>query len=140
MQALAALAFISLFFWLALLLDRKRAWPSDHLLTGPGGPADIPLEPAHADHSCEMAAIVPARDEAAMLPETLPALLAQDLPDFRVVLVDDRSSDGTAAVAREIARREGQPERLSVVEAAPAPPGWTGKVHALEEGLAALRR
>jgi hopene-associated glycosyltransferase HpnB len=137
---LAVLAFIPFLFWIALLADRRRSWPSDQLLTGSGGPPGGPAELARNDGECAVAAIVPARDEAALLPETLPALLAQDHRGFRVVLVDDRSSDGTAALAREIAIREGRAERLTVVEAGAAPAGWTGKLHALEEGLAALRR
>jgi len=136
---LATIAFIAFASWLALLLDRRRAWPGDHLLTGAspssGGPA---VESQQLDS--EVAAIVPARDEAALLPQTLPALLAQDHPRFRVFLVDDRSTDGTADVARDLAARAGRADRLTVVEARPAPAGWTGKLHALEEGLAALRR
>ena len=51
-----------------------------------------------------MVAVVPARDEAAILPVTLPGLLAQDYPgEFSVVLVDDASTDGTAATAAELA-------------------------------------
>ena len=53
-----------------------------------------------------MVAVVPARDEAAILPETLPTLLAQDYPGpFSVVLVDDASTDGTAAVAAAVSAR-----------------------------------
>jgi len=51
-------------------------------------------------------AVVPARDEAAILPETLPTLLAQEYPGaFSVVLVDDASTDGTAAVAAAVSTR-----------------------------------
>jgi hopene-associated glycosyltransferase HpnB len=76
-----------------------------------------------------VAVLVPARNEAAALPATLPALLGQDYPGaWRVVLVDDRSSDGTAAAAR--AAGDG---RLEVVEGAPLPDGWVGKIWALEQ-------
>lgn len=74
-------------------------------------------------------AIVPARNEAAVLPKTLRALLDQDYPGpFRVVVVDDRSEDGTARVARELA--------AELVEGRPLPEGWVGKVWALEQGRA----
>jgi hopene-associated glycosyltransferase HpnB len=85
-------------------------------------------------------AVVPARHEAAMLPVTLPALLGQDYPgDFRVILVDDRSGDGTGDIAAELgdkaARDGGAP--LSVVGGRPRPDGWAGKVWAMSQGVAA---
>jgi hopene-associated glycosyltransferase HpnB len=83
---------------------------------------------------------VPARNEADSLPATLPGLLAQDYPgEFRVFLVDDRSDDGTAAIAAELgekaARDGGAP--LTVVAGQPRPDGWAGKVWAMAQGLAA---
>ena len=85
-------------------------------------------------------AVVPARNEADSLLGTLPALLAQEYPgEFRVLLVDDRSDDGTAAVAAELgekaARDGGAP--LTVVSGQPRPDGWAGKVWAMAQGLAA---
>ena len=76
-------------------------------------------------------AIVPARDEVGLLPETLPSLLGQDYP-LRVIVVDDRSTDGTAAVARSLG--------AEVVVGAPLPEGWVGKVWALEQGARAAGR
>lgn len=78
-------------------------------------------------------AVVPARNEAAMLATTLPTLLAQDYPgEFRVVLVDDASTDDTADVARSLAT-----PALSVVPGDGPPPGWAGKVAAMAAGVAA---
>ena len=87
-----------------------------------------------------VAAVVPARNEAESLPETLPSLLAQDYPgDFRVFVVDDNSDDGTGAIAAELgekaARDGGVP--LTVVKGQPRPDGWAGKVWAMAQGLAA---
>ena len=84
--------------------------------------------------------MVPARNEAESLPETLPALLAQDYPgEFRVFLVDDNSDDGTGEIAVEIgekaAREGGAP--LTVVRGRPRPEGWAGKVWAMAQGFAA---
>jgi hopene-associated glycosyltransferase HpnB len=79
--------------------------------------------------------VVPARDEAAVLPETLPILLAQDYPgELTVWLVDDGSSDGTADLARTLADGPGS---LTVLAAPPPPPGWTGKLNAVQRGVAA---
>jgi hopene-associated glycosyltransferase HpnB len=74
---------------------------------------------------------VPARNEAGALPRTLPALLAQAYPGpWRLVVVDDRSGDGTAAVALRAGAGD---RRLSVVRGEPLPDGWAGKVWALEQ-------
>ncbi len=124
---IAVLAWIVCAAWAIVLLDRRRSWPVEQFLRRPHGP---PAEPVP-----EVVAIVPARDEADVLPETLPALLAQDHPRFRVVLVDDRSGDGTGAAARALAAGAGRTDRLTVVEGSPPPPGWTGKVNALRVGL-----
>jgi hopene-associated glycosyltransferase HpnB len=70
--------------------------------------------------------LVPARNEAEVLPSTLPALLAQDYPGaWHLVLVDDRSTDGTAAAARACGARH--------VPGTELPQGWAGKVWALEQ-------
>ena len=107
------------------------------MLLHPARPWDLrPTDEEHGPASepgawPTVAVLVPARNEAATLPHTLPALLAQDYPgDWSVVLVDDRSHDGTAAVARGLAA--GDP-RLRAVEGAPLPEGWVGKVWALEQ-------
>jgi hopene-associated glycosyltransferase HpnB len=80
--------------------------------------------------------VVPARDEAESIEECLLSLLEQDYPGpYGVVLVDDRSSDGTGAIARGI----GSPH-LHVIEGSDPPPGWSGKLWALAQGVAEVRR
>ena len=99
----------------------------------------------------DVVAVVPARNEAALLPATLPALLGQDYPGpLSVILVDDGSTDGTAEVAARLGR--GSSRTLHVVAGtptpeppeAPEPPGapaaagrWAGKVWAMAQGLRA---
>ena len=81
-----------------------------------------------------MTVIVPARNEARVLPSTLPALLRQDYPGcLRIVVVDDSSSDGTADVARGLGARSDARD-VNVVTAPPLPHGWVGKVWAMHTG------
>ena len=78
-------------------------------------------------------AVVPARDEAEVIAESIASLAAQDYPgDFRIILVDDSSSDGTAEIARTVGS-----ERLQVVTGAQLAAGWTGKLWAVSQGIAA---
>jgi hopene-associated glycosyltransferase HpnB len=112
-----------------------------YLLAGHGGywRTGQRLPPAAADPAVwpSVAAVVPARNEAEVLPDTLPTLLGQDYPGvFSVVLVDDDSSDATAPVARSLAQDMG-PERLRLVAGRPTPAGWAGKVWAMQQGVRA---
>ncbi|MDE2030525.1 MAG: glycosyltransferase [Alphaproteobacteria bacterium] len=84
-----------------------------------------------------VAIIVPARDEARALPASLPSLLAQDYPgEWRVALADDHSADGTSEVARAIAEDLQEEKRLHIVAAPDLPEGWSGKVAAMQAGVA----
>jgi hopene-associated glycosyltransferase HpnB len=81
-------------------------------------------------------AVIPARDEAGMLPETLPSLLGQEYSgELAVVLVDDGSSDGTAGVAEALGQSGGVV--LKVIRGLPLPEGWAGKVWAMAQGVMA---
>jgi hopene-associated glycosyltransferase HpnB len=82
--------------------------------------------------------VIPARDEAAGIGRCLESLFGQDYRGpFHVVVVDDNSSDGTAAVVRRTALDCRVKDRLTIVPGAPLPPGWTGKLWALRQGIAA---
>lgn len=84
--------------------------------------------------------IIPARNEARSIQECVGSILASDHPKFDVVLVDDRSTDGTAELARATAAEvSGGEERLTVVSGAPLPPGWFGKPWACVQGFNAAR-
>ena len=121
--------------WAYLLAGHGGFW-----LTGcrlPGGHAPEPAAGAWPT----VVAVVPARDEAAILPRTLPSLLGQRYPGtLAAVLVDDGSSDGTAAVAGSLAAAGasgGRAVSLHVVTGSPPPAGWAGKVWAMAQGVAA---
>jgi hopene-associated glycosyltransferase HpnB len=127
MLLLALLGALSLLAWLALALHPARPWR-----LAPFGEDERAVEPSRWP---EVAVLVPARNEAESLPVTLPALLTQDYPGrLRIVLVDDRSIDGTARVARAIAATDPHRE-VVVVEGAPLPDGWLGKMWALDQAL-----
>lgn len=119
---LAAAATLAI--WLYLLLWRGGFWREFRR------PAAQPA--ASRTQAPRIVAVVPARDEAACVGRAIASLAAQRLPGyFHIVLVDDHSSDGTAAIAEAAATRD----RLTVVPAAPLPAGWTGKLWAVAEGI-----
>jgi hopene-associated glycosyltransferase HpnB len=123
------IAALSLAAWVYLVFAHGRFWLCDQRMEG--------REPAPA-HWPAIVAVVPARDEADVLPEALRSLLAQDYPgELRVVLVDDESSDGTGEVARGVARAHANGHRLAVVATPPRPPGWVGKMWAVASGVRA---
>jgi len=119
------LAALALAVWLYLLLFRGFFWV-----------ARVPAPVAPPARWPSVVAVVPARNEAAVVGAAVSSLLVQDYPGrFSVVLVDDHSDDGTAEIARTAAASLGQSERLSVLGAQPLPAGWSGKLWALGAGV-----
>ena len=117
--------FLPLAIWLYLLLGRDWFWQLNERDT-----RGEPLQPAQWP---AVVAVVPARNEADVIQHSLASLLAQDYGgQLRVILVDDQSDDGTGDLARAL-----NSEKLTVLEGAPRPPGWTGKLWALKQGVAA---
>jgi hopene-associated glycosyltransferase HpnB len=126
LETLVAVGGASLLAWLAVLALPARPWDLRPICED----EPPPPEPGSWPPVC---VLVPARNEATLLPLTLPALGAQKYPgEWHVVVVDDRSTDRTAAVARALAT-----SRISVVDGAALPEGWAGKVWALEQALRA---
>jgi hopene-associated glycosyltransferase HpnB len=120
-------ASLALAVWIYLILFRGGFW-----LLRERDDADAPEAPSTWP---SVTAIVPARDEADVLPKSLGSLLAQDYPGtFSLVVVDDQSSDGTAAVARAIAKDA--KIKVSVLTGQPLAAGWAGKVWAMRQGIA----
>ncbi|GAA5205692.1 glycosyltransferase [Streptomyces thinghirensis] len=122
---MTAVSALSLAAWLWLLLARGFFWRTDVRLPAREEPDVWP----------SVCVVVPARDEAAVLPASLPSLLAQDYPGrAEVFLIDDGSTDGTGELACELARRhEGLP--LTVASPGEPPAGWTGKLWAVRHGV-----
>lgn len=122
------LALAACLAWAVLLLGRGFFW----LARDDDSDAEGLPEPARWPSVC---AIVPARNEAETIAATVRGLTAQDYPGpFRIVVVDDRSSDGTG----DLARAAGD-ERLLVVTGTGKVPGWSGKLYALQQGLEAVK-
>ena len=80
--------------------------------------------------------VIPARNEERAVATALRSRLADDYPALDVVFVDDRSTDGTAAIAGSLAAED---PRLKVVSIEALPEGWLGKVHALHRGTRVAR-
>jgi len=114
-------ASVAALIWLALLLLPFRPWSTRERLEAspPERPEDL----------SDITVLIPARNESAVIRETLEGVRRQG-SGISVVLVDDRSDDGTAGIVR----RSGL-ARLRLVEGAERPGGWTGKLWAQEQGL-----
>ncbi|MCW3478608.1 glycosyltransferase [Neisseriaceae bacterium JH1-16] len=127
---LFALSLLTLLIWCVLLFGRGGFWR-----VRKPAPSPLPTQwPA-------IVAIIPARDEAAVIGRAVSSILGQDYAGpLRLIVVDDHSSDGTAEVARAAASALGKADALMVVAARELPPGWSGKVWAQSEGLAAADR
>ncbi|HEY6310317.1 MAG TPA: glycosyltransferase [Streptosporangiaceae bacterium] len=149
MLALSIACTVAAVVWAYLAVGHGGYWRTSQRLPPPAssmhGGLPPPVPPGPSPHTGEPArwpgvvAVIPARNEAAMLPAVLPTLLGQDYPGaLTVILVDDCSSDGTAQIAEKLGSEPGRPGRsLRVVAGAPPPPGWAGKVWAMAQGLAA---
>jgi len=116
--------------WFYLLAFRGAFWRIEHN-NDPAAPA-----PARS-----VVAVIPARDEAEVIGGAVASLLAQDYAGrLDVVIVNDHSTDSTAQVARDAATAAGAANRVTVIEAAPVPAGWTGKLWAVRQGTALAAR
>jgi hopene-associated glycosyltransferase HpnB len=125
------IALLSLLVWIYLCLAHGRFWQS-----GPELPAATPPQFPDID------IVVPARDEAYTIGAVIRSLLAQDYGGgFRVILVDDNSTDGTAALAISAASAApvGTRARLEVISLQSKPAGWSGKLWALSQGVVAAQ-
>jgi hopene-associated glycosyltransferase HpnB len=126
---------LSLAIWLFLLLFWGNFWKADQRLDKTDPPNDA------LDRWPSVWVVIPARNEAEVLPVSLRSHLTQTYPGHHhILLVDDQSTDGTRDVAQQIAAELNQSHRLTVLEGKPLPPGWTGKLWAMEQGYRWLRK
>src|SRR3954454_4636731 len=127
MSLTLAISALTLAIWVYLVAFRGGFWRAAER-----DDADAPPAPAQWP---DVVAVVPARDEADVIAQSLGSLLAQDYPGrFRIVLVDDQSQDGTANGARTTSAHA--PDRITILSGEPRAFRWSANVWAMRQGVA----
>ncbi len=112
--------------WCCLLVVRGGFWQVQRL------GADI----SSPEKSGLIAVIIPARNEASLIGEAVNSLLQQSCVDsIRIIVIDDNSTDGTAGAARQAITSQSPADALTVITGQPLPPGWSGKLWAVHQGV-----
>ncbi len=138
-EMLIAAGVLSLLIWAYLVLARGGFWrihPAPRLvLPGNDSGGNAPGNDGQAN-PVRIAVVIPARNEADVVGLAIRSLLQQSgRTAFHVFLVDDASTDGTAQAAHAAALAVGQAQNLTVVSGSPLPPGWSGKLWAMQQGI-----
>jgi hopene-associated glycosyltransferase HpnB len=140
---LTVMGAISLGIWIYMLVARGGFWLArerddrDGLDQPMPGLADNGSAAQFPDGWPSVTVVIPARNEAESIAQTVDCLLRQDYPgQLNVVVVDDQSDDGTAGLARTAAATIRAADRLHVMTGTPFPAGWTGKLWAVRQGIA----
>ncbi|HLK33163.1 MAG TPA: glycosyltransferase [Terriglobales bacterium] len=131
MPVLTIAAVVPALIWAYLLLGRGGFWRV--------GRAMPPTRPAGAQLSSRVAVVIPARDEASVIGESVASLLQTADVVLHVFVVDDHSSDGTAQIARQAAAKLGKLDSVTVLQGASLPAGWSGKLWAVSQGVQTAR-
>lgn len=118
-MAILILAALALACWIGVLLAPWAAWLCREHLEADAAPSA---------YRNDFTVLIPARNEAHVIGETLRAL-AIAAPGAPIIVIDDQSSDDTAAIALAIV------PNLTLVNGSTPPAGWTGKLWALQQGL-----
>jgi hopene-associated glycosyltransferase HpnB len=124
-----ALAAISFLIWIVLAFFWGGFWQLSAFDDDTSAPAAISSWP-------RVVAIVPARNEADTIARTVESLAQQHYPgEFHIIVVDDHSVDGTAALAIGAAEKTKVSDRVTILPAARLQSGWTGKIWAMQQGV-----
>ncbi|MBE7384213.1 MAG: glycosyltransferase [Leptolyngbya sp. SIO1E4] len=127
------LTVLSLLIWVGMLAFWGQFWRADQQLNTQDNQAPAPWP--------TVAAVIPARNEADLIGVAVRSHLSQTYPGgLSVVLVDDQSTDGTAAIATQVATELGKATNLTVLPGQSLPTGWTGKLWAMEQGFRYLQQ
>lgn len=123
------LSLLSLLIWIALVFFRGAFWLLRQFDDDRHAPNDLQTWP-------RVLAIVPARNEAATIGRTVESLVRQDYRgDFQIIVVNDLSTDETERLAHLAAEIAGAANRVSIISSTTPPPGWTGKLWAMQQGV-----
>ena len=79
-----------------------------------------------------LSVIIAARNEAGTIENALKSVLAQNYPNLEIILVNDRSNDGTDKILQKLAEKD---PRVLIHHVEELPPGWLGKVNAMQQGF-----
>jgi len=117
---------LSTLSWVGFALLPWRPWSNQEVLDAmEGANGDIALD--------EITVLIPARNEAEVIQHTLQSVIEQG-PGLKIVLIDDNSEDATVEKSRQMRISD-----LRIIRSAPLPPGWSGKLWALEQGRLYVR-
>ena len=125
----ASVATLTAVIWSYLALARGSFWRMKNAQPDAGDEAGL---------SGGVVAVIPARNEAALIGPVVTSLLNQRVA-MPVLLVDDASSDGTADVARRASEKAGKADALIVIQSKPLPAEWTGKLWSMHQGIERAR-
>ena len=121
---MTVLAAVICVFWVCVLLQTIYNMATAPRLRAGDAPSSHPL----------VSVVIPARNEAEAIGRTVAAFLAQDYAPLEVIVVDDRSTDGTTEILQSFSD-----ERLHVIRGQETPVGWLGKPWALDQGARRAR-
>lgn len=129
--SLYGIAAVPVLIWLYLLIGRGQFWRV----------AAHRAPDLRATDSRQVAVVIPARNEAEVIGAAVTSLASQAFNGLiHLIVVDDGSTDGTAEAALAAARTAGALPRFTLLRAAAPPAGWTGKLWALSQGVAAASK
>jgi len=133
---------VAMLIWAALLGMVACVWASRHVAISHARRTLKPLTPADGDGSEHdrpfVSVLIAAKDEEDNIESAVRTLLAQDYPAFEVIVVNDRSTDGTRRILEQL-QAEYPDERLKVIHVEQLREGWFGKNNAMREGVAVAR-
>jgi hopene-associated glycosyltransferase HpnB len=129
MVAITLAAVVAALIWAYLLAGRGYFWRIEK----------ITVQPSAAGLAPRVAVIIPARNEAGVIAQSIASLLESAGDWLHLFLIDDASSDGTAQIARQAAASLGKLTSLTILDGRALPSGWSGKLWAVSQGIEAAR-